>query len=83
MGMDKKIEKKKWPWWRIALYVAIVAGVGYAVGAAPESLQGRHAEPFLGLIKNLLTQPLKILVAPVCNLPPVQLLADMGNQLFD
>lgn len=31
MGMDKKIEKKKWPLWRIALYVAIVVAVGFGL----------------------------------------------------
>jgi len=29
MGMDKKIEKKKWPWWRIAIYVGIVGGIAF------------------------------------------------------
>ncbi len=31
MGMDKKIEKKKWPLWRIALYVAIIVAVGFGL----------------------------------------------------
>ena len=31
MGMDKKIEKKGWPWWRIALLVLIVAPAAYLI----------------------------------------------------
>jgi HlyD family secretion protein len=33
MGMDKKIEKKKWPWWRIALYLVISVAVVYGLNS--------------------------------------------------
>jgi HlyD family secretion protein len=33
MGMDRKIEKKKWPWWRIALYMVISVAVVYGLNS--------------------------------------------------
>ncbi len=33
MGMDKQIKKKKWPWWRIGIYVVVIAGAAFLLSS--------------------------------------------------